>query len=880
MEKTNVDLAHDVLEGSNEPQHYREEIWAALAAKYPERFEVTQGRKTPWDTLHRQMSEDSRFQKVGANRFRLASDTGFLHDPHLRLQERARLALDTYLTVELGQSFVLPEVSEVSRQREAFLAHFGPEQVARMSGPELLRQLPHNALNEQPMDYWLEFKNDEQFNYRLFGSISGGSAAKFGAWQEKKSGSWRAKQPGSRDISTITEDEALAILEERRTEMLKALEAVSTFCNQPIGAIDPQAFQSAIEAAAPRWSSGTWLHKYLHLNYPNLVTWSATRAYSEAELYRVGVVPAGVGVYAQDIQIIHFWSGMDALSELPIEHRYRAGTGLGPRDHWCLGQVNEVSAQAMQAQECLAVGPAEVGSLAEASALTKKRDIRVVVQTAFQDAGLSAHSGEARNLTELVYGLKEGSIVALLSDASTVVAVGEVAGNYRFIQGTDRPHQVPIRWHHNQSFALSSPVTTGSRLTMLEPTNSVVADLEASLLVNGVGPWPGFDKIIHTPSSQPTNHAVVSEGEKPSLAQAPLPAPDGLARQVMSMLERKRQVILYGPPGTGKTYHAERIALEIVARHNFGCQPLRLSTQQRDAIYGRSGAEPYIASCTFHPMYSYEDFIEGYRPDGSAFTLEPGIFRRMAAAAQAQPTKKFVLIIDEINRGNIPKIFGELITLIEASKRGKMSSHLPLSKDMFIVPDNLLVLGTMNTADRSILLLDTALRRRFAFKELLPEPGLLRAGAIAEITLDIWLSALNRRIVEQLGRHGRNLQVGHSYLMPGGKPASSLSRIAEIVRDEIWPLLQEYCYEDANKLANILGADNGGLYDRKAANLRFELFKPGQESKLEQALIAIVAPEDLHDAQPGEDAPEDVDFEEDAREDEDMQLDEDEVELA
>jgi 5-methylcytosine-specific restriction protein B len=150
----------------------------------------------------------------------------------------------------------------------------------------------------------------------------------------------------------------------------------------------------------------------------------------------------------------------------------------------------------------------------------------------------------------------------------------------------------------------------------------------------------------------------------------------------------------------------------------------------------------------------------------------------------------------------------------------------------------------------------------------LPEPHLLRSGSIGDITLSTWLRALNRRIVEQLGRDGRNLQVGHAYLMPGGKPAATISRIGEIVRDELWPLLQEYCYEDPNKLGGILAADKGGVFDRDTANLRFELFEPGREDALAQALTAIVTPDDKkHDAVLGEDLPDDEDTEE-PREDE------------
>lgn len=775
--------------------------------------------------------------------------------------------LNRYIAAELGRSFVLPDVTELSRQRSAFLAHFGPEQLAKMSGPELLRQLPHNASNDQPMDYWLEFKNDDEFNFTLFGSIAGGSAAKFGPWQEKKTGSWRSKLEGGREIPNISEADALMALEERRAELLEAVDALRAFHGKEAKDIEPQKFQKAVEDAAPRWSKSAWMHKYLHLVFPDLVTWNATTSWSEATLYYVGEQPQWQGLYALDIQIIRFWNSLPTLAEVPVQLRYRVGKGLIPRDHWGLGLAGEVDAwKEMLAHEHLALGPAKVGSLAEAIALNKKRDIRLAVETAFQDASLPTFSTEARNLTELVYRLKEGSLVGLLSDASTVVAVGIVTGGYRFKQGAKRPHQVPVRWVHNRSFEISAPISDlGTGLISLEPTHPAAANLEASLLVNGIGPasWPNFNSLADAPSVLPPRSIVSGAAHSVGVTLDPPPPLEGIAHQVVDMLDRKRQVILYGPPGTGKTYHAERIALEIIARYNFNCLPSQLSDRQRDIVYGRGGTDPYIATCTFHPMYSYEDFIEGYRPNGDGFRLEPGIFKKMVTVAQAQPAKRFVLIIDEINRGNIPKIFGELITLIETSKRATTSALLPLSKEPFTVTDNLLVIGTMNTADRSILLLDTALRRRFAFKELLPEPHLLRSGSIADIALSTWLRALNRRIVEQLGRDGRNLQVGHAYLMPGGKPAATISRIGEIVRDELWPLLQEYCYEDPNKLANILAADKGGVFDRDTANLRFDLFEPGREDALVQALTAIVTPDDKrHDAVLGEDLPDDEDLEE------------------
>lgn len=154
------------------------------------------------------------------------------------MSEQVKDILNRYLAAELGQSLLLPDLDALSHQRAAFLARFGPEPLARMSGPALLRELPHNSGNEQPMDYWLEFKNDDEFNSRLFGSISGGAATKFGTWQERKTGAWRALRSGSRSIEDITEDQGLQLVEGRRDEMLRAVQAIVTFQHQPVEAID------------------------------------------------------------------------------------------------------------------------------------------------------------------------------------------------------------------------------------------------------------------------------------------------------------------------------------------------------------------------------------------------------------------------------------------------------------------------------------------------------------------------------------------------------------------------------------------------------------------------------------------------------------------
>ena len=213
-----------------------------------------------------------------------------------------------------------------------------------------------------------------------------------------------------------------------------------------------------------------------------------------------------------------------------------------------------------------------------------------------------------------------------------------------------------------------------------------------------------------------------------------------------------------------------------------------------------------LTRVTFHPSYTYEDFVEGFRPaptgaGGLELALTDGIFKQVCAAAASDPDHPYVVLIDEVNRGNIPKIFGELITLLEMDKRG-LAVRLPQSGDEFSVPPNLRILATMNTADRSIHLLDTALRRRFSFIELMPDPGLLEGATVGGLALDVFLENLNDRVRQRVGREK---QVGHAMFFDDGSVVTSPESFAAIFRHELLPLLQEYLYEDYTQLAEVLG---------------------------------------------------------------------------
>ncbi|WP_316807312.1 McrB family protein [Pedobacter agri] len=227
---------------------------------------------------------------------------------------------------------------------------------------------------------------------------------------------------------------------------------------------------------------------------------------------------------------------------------------------------------------------------------------------------------------------------------------------------------------------------------------------------------------------------------------------------------------------------------------------------------------------TFHQSYSYEDFMEGIKPnleEGSSdisYKIEDGVFKRLCKKAENNPQHDYAIFIDEINRGNVSAIFGELITLIEESKRAgaseALSLTLPYSKEKFSVPSNLYIIGTMNTADRSVEALDTALRRRFAFEEMMPEPskitsdGALKAsgGKLEGIDLAVVLTKINERIAVLLDV---DHQIGHSYLIN----VSDTHGLANAFNNCIVPLLKEYFYHDDEKIALVLG---GGFVNVKA----------------------------------------------------------------
>lgn len=693
--------------------------------------------------------------------------------------------------------------AQLAKYYENFLKHFGPEKFKDLDGEALLETI-HDHGNRESLVYWLEFKDDDEFP-AIFGSIAGGSALKFGIYRRKETGAWTTGTPQNQRELPI--EEAISIARTHRDQLLKGAELLDKL---PMNAtdLDYLNLQHNMDDLAPAISNLSWGHKYLSLLYPGKLDDYHSPDYQRFHLIKLLQIPPqedGRYVCAGRYVSIASELGM-SLNNLTTVLNSLNGS---PYQYWRIGTTRGLNGNSewkyMRDGGYIAIGWEELGDISYISNdRAGKEKIREKISTLYPDSPGTA-TKQANQVFNFVFGIKEGDLV-LACSGMEVLGVGKVAGGYTFKEGPNFPHRRPVEW-----FSLD--------------------------------PWDLPEKEgLMTTLAKLKIHANLVEAESRILDMSPLRKHqqlDGLLGRIQSALERKGQIILYGPPGTGKTYLAEKATHELAAIYNFNKGFSELSDEQRNEILGNDKFPGIVRMCSFHPAYGYEDFLEGYKPEvidsQMTFKLKDGIFKKLCGDAQENPHLRFYLIIDEINRGDIPRIFGELITILEKNKRGKLGKPitLPLSREQFQVPDQIYIIGTMNTADRSIALLDTALRRRFGFIEIMPDSSILGSSKVEGIPLGPWLNAINRQICANIGRDARNLQIGHSYLLEKGRPISDFSTFSRVIREDIIPLLEEYCYEDYSALEKILGK---GLVDVQDQRIRNELFEESHRDDLIQAL--------------------------------------------
>lgn len=403
----------------------------------------------------------------------------------------------------------------------------------------------------------------------------------------------------------------------------------------------------------------------------------------------------------------------------------------------------------------------------------------------FERAVLTAYNNERKNIYIVLSNIVEAEFFAAISKyAGLLKFVNEFTSNKHGWSECEiddpRFYQFLVSNSSNAKRALS-------RNKVRLPSNLHIVGSIIMSNTNGINFDYEFQRCL-VDSGEAVPNTTVNNTDLPTLS----PRESG---NVVPM-----NFILYGAPGTGKTYATAEYAMAIIERRKVD---LSQKTSDERAVlmqkYKEAIQQGRITFTTFHQSYGYEDFIQGLRPDtqngGFNFVPVDGVFKRIADEAIQHGDKDYVIIIDEINRANISKVFGELITLIEEDKRwgeiNALSVTLP-SGQIFAVPNNLFIVGTMNSADKSISLIDAALRRRFAFMEVVPN-----ASIVENTVLKTVLERLNEELFKEL--ESTDLLVGHAYFM--GKEEKDL---CGIMNQSIIPLLYEYFYDNSNKVKNIL----------------------------------------------------------------------------
>lgn len=705
-----------------------------------------------------------------------------------------------------------------------FRERFGPRVLEQLDGERLLETM-HGRGTKDSLVYWLEFKEDDELP-DLFGGIGGGSALKFEIYKASDTGAWMAGTATSK--KALSTAEAVDFARQQR-DTLVGLAAILEEVSRSYAPIDFDALHERLAAPRGGFALLGWVHKTLSMYFPDLIDPFHALPYQRFRLLKLGKAASRNAIYANarffvgiakqlDVPLVSLAKVLDERDGHTTNSYWRIGTtaGSGGADEW----------PRMRDGGFVGVGWEALPSLADFKGTKEQREkLRALIQHHYPNPANVVGRATA-DVGAFVAKVVPGDIVVAMKGATNVLGVGRVTGPYMHVPNDGPfPHRHPVEWLDVEPWKLFEPegmLTTIYRFDKHEPKsplNLVAIEHHAALPLPSptsavVGPGPG-------------------EGADGGNASVPPLAPlSGIVGRVERTLQRKGQAILYGPPGTGKTFWALKVARAMVARSWHGVDWETLSEAQVAAIREGGGTE----TCCFHPSYGYEDFLEGLRPKNQSGQLlfEPrdGVFKKMCKRATAAPNRTFVLVVDEINRGDTPRIFGELLLALEKDKRGTPVT-LPLTGEVIVVPPNLFLLGTMNTADRSIALLDAALRRRFGFVELMPNIDVFGASLVGGLPLGPWLEELNRRVQKHMKRDARNLQIGHSYLMHEGEPVTDPARFAEVLRDDVIPLLEEYYYDDFDALEQVLGK---AVVRREDRRINEALFNVGASGQLLDAL--------------------------------------------
>lgn len=674
----------------------------------------------------------------------------------------------------------MAEHLELAKQREwdrelrhTFESEFGPEALLQLSGRELLTRLFYsNEENKSNLCYILERQRGIR---ELYGSIAGGSAYKFGLFYHKKAQQWMTGSPSKPQV--LTESEAIDVAASIRDKLVEGEKIIREH-----GHFDSIEDYEYLYHKLKHLSfiDNVWVLKYYQMLFPKVLSVFYARNFQVDVLRFLGETPSDAPLVRMgQISLFTRKCGITSVEFAQIYYQFCTSKENDPDGANALADPNENTVRywmyapgegsskwdEFYERGMMAIGWWEMGDL---SIFGSKKEMKLRMKQIY-DPTLS-YMNAAHATWQFVNEIQVGDVVFVKRGRNQIIGRGIVESDYEYVaEFGEYPHMRHVRWTHKGEWSHPDGQAALKTLTDVTPYTDYVGKLCA--LFEEDADEPVVETAIDYPAYDEEDFLKDVFMDKQSYDT------------LVNLIRIKKNVILQVAPGVGKTFAAKRLAYSMMG----------VKDQER------------VMMVQFHQSYSYEDFIEGFRPQEAGFKLNKGAFYNFCKKAEIDSDNDYFFIIDEINRGNLSKIFGELFMLIESDKRG-IQLQLLYSGEKFAVPQNVYIIGMMNTADRSLAMLDYALRRRFAFYEVCPG---FDTDGFRNYRMDLSSEKFNALIhcVENLNRHiseddslGDGFCIGHSYFCNLTKENVSPQILSSIVEYELIPLLKEYWFDEAQKV--------------------------------------------------------------------------------
>ena len=618
--------------------------------------------------------------------------------------------------------------------------------------------------------YVLEMDKDMR---EIFGSIAGGAAYKFGLFFHKKTQSWTCGSPAK--PVKLTENEAIQKAEEIRNDLVAGAEIISSF-----GPLNSTADYEQLYKQLEHISgiNTVWRMKYYQMLFPILfapfygqdiqldVLHFLNQTPSEIPFIRMGQI----ALFSKKCNIPgivfgHIWGRSTNHNNKSNDSETNTLSDKKHKLHyWMYTVFDDTSWMECQQKEIMVLGMDDIGDYSQ---YDSKESLRQELISTYDNS--TSRKNQALMAWNFANKLAINDVV-FAKRSNTLVGKGIVTGDYIFDDSRQEYKNIrTVKWLQISEWEHPGK-SVAKRLTDITPYTDYIEKLITIFTpdeLDDVDTQPEVDYPEYS-SADFLSDVYMSEQDYETL---------------VNVLKMKKNIILQGAPGVGKTFTAKRLAYSIIGAKN----PDRVQMIQ------------------FHQSYSYEDFIEGYRPTENGFTIKKGSFYKFCKLAEDDDENDYFFIIDEINRDNLSKIFGELFMLIEKDKRG-IELQLLYSDENFSVPPNVYIIGMMNTADRSLAMLDYALRRRFSFFTM--KPGFntigfqtyqdsLKSDAFKKLISCI--KQLNSKIAADISL-GEGFCIGHSYFCGLTAKTATVQTLTSIIEYELIPLLKEYWFDEPEKI--------------------------------------------------------------------------------